>query len=100
MDETARVEPAAASTATALLTTSEAADLLHVHARTVQRLVKRGELQAVHLGAAVRFDPADVADLTERLKRQAAGTTPSYTDVLRPSHTSTSPSGAPPVAAP
>src|SRR4051794_5717317 len=36
----------------ALLTTDEAADLLHVHPRTVQRLVRRGELCAVHLGSA------------------------------------------------
>jgi excisionase family DNA binding protein len=53
----------------ALLTTVETAELLHVHPRTVQRLVERGELCAVHLGAAVRFDPDDVAALTGRLKR-------------------------------
>ena len=44
----------------ALLTTDEAAALLHVHPRTVQRLVERGQLCAVHLGSAVRFDPNDV----------------------------------------
>jgi excisionase family DNA binding protein len=52
------------------LTTREAATLLHVHPRTVQRLVERGQLCAVHLGAAVRFDPNDVnaliADVKER----------------------------------
>jgi excisionase family DNA binding protein len=77
-------EPAP-SAAPPLLTTSEAADLLHVHPRTVQRLVERGELSAVRLGAAVRFDPADVADLTARLKRRAAGETSSSADVVRPS---------------
>jgi excisionase family DNA binding protein len=55
-----------------LLTTREAACLLRVHPRTIQRLVERGELEAVHLGAAVRFDPRDVAALTTRLKRRAA----------------------------
>lgn len=70
--------------AAALLTTSEAADLLHVHPRTVQRLVERGELSSVRLGAAVRFDPADVAELTTRLKRREAGETTSSTDVVRP----------------
>ena len=64
-------QPSEASDAPALLTTREAAHLLHVHPRTVQRLVERGELSAVHLGAAVRFDPADVVDLTARLKRHA-----------------------------
>jgi excisionase family DNA binding protein len=66
----------AASKAPALLTTREAADALRVHPRTVQRLVERGQLNAVHLGTAVRFDPADIADLTDRLKHRAAGPTP------------------------
>jgi excisionase family DNA binding protein len=60
----------------ALLTTNEAADLLHVHPRTVQRLVERGELCAVHLGGAVRFDPHDVAGLIQRVKRRAAPSDP------------------------
>jgi excisionase family DNA binding protein len=54
-----------------LLTTNEAATRLHVHPRTVQRLVERGQLSAVRLGAAVRFDPADLASLTDRLKHNA-----------------------------
>jgi excisionase family DNA binding protein len=66
----------AASKAPALLTTREAADALRVHPRTVQRLVERGQLNAVHLGTAVRFDLADIADLTDRLKHRAAGPTP------------------------
>jgi excisionase family DNA binding protein len=56
----------------ALLTTDEAANLLHVHPRTVQRLVERGQLCTVRLGGAVRFDPHDVARLIERVKRGAA----------------------------
>jgi len=55
-----------------LLTTSETAELLHVHPRTVQRLVERGKLEAIHLGTAIRFDPGDVAALTEREKQRAA----------------------------
>jgi excisionase family DNA binding protein len=80
----ATAEPAAASSSPALLTTSEAADLLHVHPRTVQRLVERGELGAVRLGAAVRFDPADVAELTTRLKRRETGETPAPAEVVGP----------------
>lgn len=67
-----------AAAASGLLTTDEAAALLHVHPRTVQRLVERGELCAVHLGCAVRFDPEDLAGLIERVKRRehAAPATP------------------------
>jgi excisionase family DNA binding protein len=81
----AKGQPPAASTTPALLTTQEAADVLRVHPRTVQRLVERGKLSAVHLGTAVRFDPADIADLTERFKRRASELTPSAADVVRPS---------------
>jgi excisionase family DNA binding protein len=80
----ANAEDALASMSAALLTTHEAATLLHVHPRTVQRLVERGELEAVHLGAAVRFVPGDVADLTARLKRRDAGPpSPALDDVQR-----------------
>jgi len=65
----------------ALLTTVEAAALLHVHPRTVQRLVDRGQLCAVHLGSAVRFDPRDVAGLIDGVKR--GRTTPSVTNPIR-----------------
>lgn len=54
--------------AVALLTTEEAASVLRVHPRTVQRLVERGDLCAVHIGSAVRFDPQDVGGLVERVK--------------------------------
>jgi excisionase family DNA binding protein len=68
---TARRRSASVPTADkpALLTTTEAAALLHVHPRTVQRLVDRGQLCAVHLGSAVRFDPRDVDGLIEGVKR-------------------------------
>lgn len=65
-----QTQPAAeARSAPILLTTREAAKLLRVCPRTVQRLVERDDLRAVHLGAAVRFDPRDLIALTERLKR-------------------------------
>ena len=66
----------------ALLTTEEAAALLHVHPRTVQRLVERGDLSAVHLGGAVRFDPVDVQGLIEQVKRRVAN--PAQRDAVRP----------------
>ena len=87
--ESRRVEDVAAAQAApaapALLTTQEAASLLHVHPRTVQRLVERGQLKAVHLGAAVRFDPVDVADLTARLKGHEASGSPPCADTVKPS---------------
>jgi excisionase family DNA binding protein len=80
----------------ALLTTYEAAGLLHVHPRTVQRLVERGELSAVHLGSAVRFERRDVDELVARLKhgrrhrealapsiRARSGASVSFADKLR-----------------
>ena len=81
----------------ALLTTREAAQLLHVHPRTVQRLVERGQLAAIHLGSAVRFDPFELGGLVARLKhrqenpeaqvgdsvRARSGARVSFTDRLR-----------------
>lgn len=67
-----RSNPASRATsgpvAVALLTTEEAASVLRVHPRTVQRLVERGDLCAVHIGSAVRFDPQEVGALVERVK--------------------------------
>ena len=76
-------QPTHESITPALLTTAEAADLLHVHPRTVQRLVERGDLSAVYVGAAVRFDPVDVRDLTARLKRRGEAAQPSTETVRR-----------------
>lgn len=64
-----------------LLTTGEAANLLHVHPRTVQRLVERGQLCAVHLGSAVRFDPRDVTGLIEQVKRRPTSPPTDYKTV-------------------
>lgn len=89
--ETSQVTPppvtaprtASASAGPALLTTDEAAGLLRVHRRTVQRLVERGELAAVRLGSAVRFDPVDLTALTHRLKRYEHSTTVTPADEIR-----------------
>ena len=83
-----RSEPPAvdeAQLAPGLLTTSETAALLHVHPRTVQRLVEPGQLEAIHLGTAVRFDPGDVAALTEREKQRAAAASTALADRVRAS---------------
>jgi len=74
-----------AQVAPGLLTTCETAALLHVHPRTVQRLVERGQLEAIHLGTAVRFDPGDVAALTEREKQLAAAAPTALTERVRAS---------------
>lgn len=67
----------------ALLTTREAAEVLHVHPRTVQRLVERGELSAVRLGSAVRFDPFDLGGLIARLKRRTKSPEAEVADSVR-----------------
>jgi excisionase family DNA binding protein len=66
-----------------LLTTREAACLLHVHPRTVQRLVERGELAAVRMGTAVRFDPSDLTGLISGLKRWSSASEPRAIDSVR-----------------
>lgn len=45
----------------ALLTTREAAQLLHVHPRTMQRLVEGGQLAAIHLGSPDALTPRHAA---------------------------------------
>lgn len=74
--DTTAATPAPLAPSEPLLTTAEAARLLHVHPRTVQRLVRRGALSAVRLGRAVRFDARDVVALTDRLKRDLSAATP------------------------
>ena len=72
-----------APTGSALLTTREAAEVLHVHPRTVQRLVERGELSVIRLGSAVRFDPFDLGGLISRLKRRTKNSESSVADSVR-----------------
>jgi excisionase family DNA binding protein len=46
-----------------LLTRAEAAERLGLSTKSVDRLLQRGELRAIRLGAAVRIDPRDLDDL-------------------------------------
>ncbi|HEU5371381.1 MAG TPA: helix-turn-helix domain-containing protein [Gaiellaceae bacterium] len=69
-----------------LLTTQEAALRLRVHPRTVQRLVERGELPAIHIGAAVRFDPVDVVELTARSRYRVHSGFTSVAERVRATH--------------
>jgi excisionase family DNA binding protein len=75
--------PSLVSDGPALLTTREAAQLLHVHPRTVQRLVERGQLAAVHLGSAVRFDPFELSGLVGRLKHRRENPEAQVADSVR-----------------
>ena len=79
----ARTKAEVVSDGPGLLTTREAAEVLHVHPRTVQRLVERGELSAVHLGGAVRFDPLDLGGLVARLKRRRKSRQTRAADTVR-----------------
>jgi excisionase family DNA binding protein len=54
-----------------LLTIDSLADLLHVHRRTVARLVERGELVPIRIGSAVRFHPAEVRRFLDGHQPQA-----------------------------
>lgn len=48
------------------------ADFLAVSDRTVRNWIKRGELPSYKLGAARRFDPADVEDFLARHRDEAS----------------------------
>jgi len=48
---------------------AELAALLNLSTRTIQRLVKHGTVPCIRIGAAVRLDPAQVADwLRQRIQ--------------------------------
>jgi excisionase family DNA binding protein len=47
------------------MTVKEAATLLRVSTKTIRRLIKREELQAVRIGRTVRLRPADVLRIIE-----------------------------------
>jgi excisionase family DNA binding protein len=54
-----------ATTEARLMTVKEAATLLRVSTKTIRRLIKREELQAVRIGRTVRLRPADVLRIIE-----------------------------------
>lgn len=49
-----------------LLDSHEAAAILKVHPRTLQRLVQRGEITAVHVGKLLRFRASALSDWIDR----------------------------------
>ena len=49
-----------------LLDSNQAAAILQVHPRTLQRLVHRGEIAAVHVGKLWRFKPSALSAWIDR----------------------------------
>lgn len=54
-----------------LLTTDEAAAYLSIGRRTMQNLLRDGEVLKIRIGASTRIDQADLDEYVERIKRQA-----------------------------
>jgi len=52
--------------APSLFTIGDVATALAVSRSTVRRMVKRGDLQPIHIGGLTRFRPADLEALIER----------------------------------
>jgi excisionase family DNA binding protein len=61
-----RAEPLLSEHLPRLLTVEDVADVLGVNARTVRRLVARGDLTRIRIGGSVRYDPRDVRALIQR----------------------------------
>ena len=51
---------------TQLLDSEEAASLMKVHPKTLQKLARKGELKGVHVGKLWRFREIDIADWIQR----------------------------------
>jgi excisionase family DNA binding protein len=85
-DRDTGIEGDSVTPSAALLTTAEAAERLHVHPRTVQRLVERGQLVAVHLGGAVRYDPRDLDGLIAGNKHRHESSTQRHVERPRRGH--------------
>jgi len=51
---------------TQLLDSGEAAALMKVHPKTLQKLARRGELKGIHVGKLWRFRELDIADWIQR----------------------------------
>ncbi len=49
-----------------LLTVADAAARLNVSAKTIRRLIQRGELRAIRIGRAIRIHPEDIERLIKR----------------------------------
>ena len=49
-----------------LMDSEEAAALMKVHPKTLQKLARRGELKGIHVGKLWRFREVDIADWIQR----------------------------------
>jgi len=56
-----------------LMTTNEVAERLQITRQTVQRMVRRGELNCYKVNRALRFDEKQIADYLAKVQRQANG---------------------------
>lgn len=54
-----------------LLKTEEAASYLGIGKRTMQNLLRDGEVLKIRIGASTRVDQADLDEYVERIKRQS-----------------------------
>ena len=61
-----------------LLNLREAAEWLRVSSRKVWQLTRDGSLPAIRIGRALRFSPADLEALTEKLKGPVAPEVPRF----------------------
>ena len=52
--------------ATQLMDSEEAAALMRIHPKTLQKLARRGELKGIHVGKLWRFREADIAEWIQR----------------------------------
>lgn len=57
-----------------LLCKEEVADLLRVSTRTIDRLRNEGYLRCIRMRGCVRFDPKDVEDCLEQLRKDGLQT--------------------------
>lgn len=71
-----------------LLTTEEAARVLHVGRTTLFALIKNGELHAVHIGRSCRLTRAELLRHVARLDRPALPSHPARLTPRRPGRTS------------
>lgn len=51
-----------------LLTRAEAAERLGMSVKSVDRMLRRGDLPAIRFGTAVRIDPRDLEDLIRKAR--------------------------------
>jgi len=66
------------STAEALLDSQQAAQLLRIHPRTLQRLARQGELPALQIGRLWRYRASDLTAWVQSRTAQAQQTAVSF----------------------